>query len=463
MEQARKPKRLRPRAKSFLDCLRYFVTPQVWMQAQQAGARRRKMPRWSTQPLLFVLLTLTWCYGDSLEERFEIARAYYVASHQRRRRPGKTVQGFRKALAKLDRPTIRAFADALRRQVAKKLAAVMELDGFVPLGCDGSRLECPRSAELEQRLRWAGKKQKRKRKGQQKKDTAPTIWLTALVLLRTGVPWAWRLGASKPSETAHLQQMLPTLPPKALVVGDALYMGYELASNIMATQAAFLFRLSSKNDLYTASDIALPRFREGIVYYWPKYAQQQNLPPLKLRLLRVRGKKTKHDVWLLTNVLESSRLSLKTAAWFYRLRWESEGFFRTFKRTLSKVKLASRTVKLVTREAEGSLLAVQLLLAQGALALAPLASDSGEAEPMSSPRKVLLEVRREILACIQVRLGGDYLERLSQAKRERRQRRSQKTKREWSRRREHKPPAPPNLLRLTDEQEALVLQLEDAA
>ena len=38
-------------------------------------------------------------------------------------------------------------------------------------------------------------------------------------------------------------------------------------------------------------------------------------------------------------------------------------------RTLGKLKLLSRTVALVHRELEGSLLAVQLLLAQGAVAL----------------------------------------------------------------------------------------------
>jgi hypothetical protein len=49
------------------------------------------------------------------------------------------------------------------------------------------------------------------------------------------------------------------------------------------------------------------------------------------------------------------------ASQFYRWRWESEGLFRTYKQTLKKVKLVSRTVKLVHREAEASLLAVQLL------------------------------------------------------------------------------------------------------
>ena len=78
---------------SFLQCLGYFLTPQVWKQAQQAIPRRRAW-RWQTQPLLFVLLCMTWCTGDSLPERFETARAFYVALHQRRRRPGQAFAGF---------------------------------------------------------------------------------------------------------------------------------------------------------------------------------------------------------------------------------------------------------------------------------------------------------------------------------------------------------------------------------
>ncbi len=72
------------------------------------------------------------------------------------------------------------------------------------------------------------------------------------------------------------------------------------------------------------------------------------------------------DVWLFTNVEDPKRLSVETAGTFYRWRWENEGFFRTYKRTLNKVKLMSRTVRSVHREAEASMIATQLLLCQGA-------------------------------------------------------------------------------------------------
>ena len=76
----------------------------------------------------------------------------------------------------------------------------------------------------------------------------------------------------------------------------------------------------------------------------------------------------------------------------------------------------SRTVAQVHREAEGSLLATQLLLAQGALALAPTASGRSE---LPSARKVLLEIRMEIRNVTGMYLGPrqcqTYLQRLARA------------------------------------------------
>src|SRR5258708_27630297 len=112
---------------TFLQCLNYFLTPQVWKQAHQAVPRRRSW-RWQTQPLLFLLLCMTWCAGDSLPERFETARACYVALHQRRRRPGKTFAGFEKALGKVPMPVLRALATAVRSRLAQVFAKRLLVD-----------------------------------------------------------------------------------------------------------------------------------------------------------------------------------------------------------------------------------------------------------------------------------------------------------------------------------------------
>ena len=102
MNSARTRKKARKRTKTFLDCLREFATASVWKQAQTARNQGRRSPRWKTQSLIFVLLAMTWTCGDSAAERFETARAFCVVCQSKRRRPGKTVEGFQKALARLD-------------------------------------------------------------------------------------------------------------------------------------------------------------------------------------------------------------------------------------------------------------------------------------------------------------------------------------------------------------------------
>ena len=450
---------------SFLECLGHFLTPQVWKQAQQAVPRRRAW-RWQTQPLLFVLLCMTWCTGDSLPERFETARAF-IALHQRRRRPGKTFAGFEKALAALPMPLLRAVASAVRGRLVGVFAACFTVDGFIPLGCDGSRLACPHSEELERRLN-LGKKKKGKRR-QKKTATArtpipaeqpgegtaatktraagtPQLWVTAVLHLGLGVLWSWRLGTGNASEREHLRLLLDTLPRGALLVADAGYVGYHLMASLQAAGLAYLLRLSSCAPLYVP-DKSMVKNREGLVYYWPQEMQHQDLPPLPVRLWRLRGERG--DIWLVTNVLDEERLPRRTAGKFYRWRWRNEGLFRTYKRTLGKVKLRSRTVVQVHREAEGSLLATQLLLAQGALTQP--ATASGKIVP-TSPRKVLLEIRTEIRNITGMYLGPrqakTYAERLAQAHWRERQQRSRKIRRRWPGRQDHKPPRPPTILKM---------------
>src|SRR5712692_1454665 len=143
MNRTRSRRTLRRPARSFLDCLRHFLTPAVWKQGHHAQTGRRAQPRWPVQPLVLVLLTLTWCCGDSQAERFEIARGFCVACRCKRHRPGQTVQGWQKALARTPVAVLRAMAAAVRQRLAPWLQTHGHVAGFLPLGCDGSRLECP--------------------------------------------------------------------------------------------------------------------------------------------------------------------------------------------------------------------------------------------------------------------------------------------------------------------------------
>jgi Transposase DDE domain len=433
---------------SFVDCLRHFLTPALWKQVI-GKLRPRKASRWQAQPLVFVLLLMTWCAGDSQPERFETARAFYVACYQKRRRPGTTCEGFQKALAWLPVAALRLVAAAVRRRLVQRLSDRWTVDGFVPFGCDGSRVQCPRSQELEQRF------------GSASTEAAPPqVWVTALVHLSLGLLWSWHLGKGNANERQHLRRLLETLPPQALLVADAGFVSYDLLQALAGSGRWFLLRLTSRAPLYVPDKATLRHYCEGLVYYWPQRNQRQRLPPLPVRLLRIRGKKG--CVCLITNVLEKGRLGHKSAAQFYRWRWRNEGLFRLYKRTLGKVKLLSRTVRLVHREFEGSLLAVQLLLAQGAIAAPPK-----RAGVLPSPRKILVAMRMEIRNVTGMYLGPrqrqTYWQRLQQARGDARRERKNKIRRSWPARQPHRPPAPPKILKMGSNLKSLMEKLLESA
>lgn len=441
---------VRPVAKSLPQSIREFLTPAVFRQVRNA-ASRRKQPRWDLHPLLYVLLLTTWCSGDSLPEKFEAARGFYVLCCPKRRRPGKSFSGFEKACSKLPIPVLRALAAALRTRIGTLFGGRLIYKDFVPLGCDGTRQSCPRSEELERRLGTFGKKDS--------SPASPMLWNTSIVHLALGIPWCWRFGrGTKASERTHLRQMIPLLPRLALIVTDAGYVGYELIQALVEANVWFLIRMSSNATFYSEEETPLARWREGIVYYWPKERRAADEPPIRGRLICVRSRRYKVDVWLLTNVEDRRRLPLKLASQFYRWRWESEGFFRTYKRTLKKIKLESRTLRLIHREAEASMIATQLLLCQGALAMPTARED--EVPVVCSPRKVLLEIRREMR---RPSPKNDFRIRLKSARRDRRTRLSPKEKRVWPRRKKHKPPGPPEILKMPDDLKSKLQQHFSAA
>jgi hypothetical protein len=378
-----------------------------------------------------VLATMAWTTGDSEAERFTTARAFYVACHGREKRPGDSFQGFQKALAKLPLPVLHALFAAVRVRLLYLYERYWSSSGFVVIACDGSRQECPRSAELEKRLGCCSKA-----------DSAPMLYLTSLVLLPAGLLWSWCVGPGTASEHDQLRQLLQTLPRCGLLVADACYLGYDLFSDILNAKAAFLVRVSSRAYLYTEKRQPLADYRDGTVYYWPGHARDKGRPPLRLRLIRVAGKKGR-DVWLLTSVLESTRLSRQQAAEIYRWRWRIEGVYRTYKRTLPRLKLWSRTEALVYREAEVSLLALQLLLLQ---TVTHRRSGTAMVLVLGSPRHMLLRMRGEITTTLGAKLGPRqqraYRARLAQV---RAGGSNQKVRRKWPRRKDHKPPKPPKV------------------
>lgn len=462
---SRKPRCPEPR---FARCLRDFLSPTLFRQVYRLIDQGRKR-RWHVQPLLFVCLCMTWCAGDSQPERFETARAFYVACHPKRRRPGTTCVGFQKALVALPCCVLRAIATLFRKHLLDRFGPFWKTDGWAVFGCDGSRVRTPRTAELEMRLGNPGGDPGGDPKSEQK---SPQVWLTALVHLASGVPWSWMVGKGDASERDHLARLLTTLPRQALVVTDAGYQAFALAMQMATSGLCFLMRVSSQTTFYVADTqletskdkyqevtaAAMENWTDGVVYYWPKEAQKKEEKPLQVRLIRIRARKKKNDVWLVTNVLDETRLSVAMAGKFYRMRWGNEGYFRTYKQTLKKVKLSGRTVATVHREVLVSMLAVQLLLTQGLVGAVLL----GYKQVANSARQLVLLVRREMADALRGKVRRGFLAKAARCQREQRERRSGKQKREWPGRQAPKSIKPPKIRLLADNLKALLHKLLSA-
>jgi hypothetical protein len=230
-----------------------------------------------------------------------------------------------------------------------------------------------------------------------------------------------------------------------------------LLQQLVSARRWFLLRLPAPAPLYPVGRTAFSRRGEGRAYYWPQQARQA---PVLVRVLRLRGHKVvgakRTTVGLMTNVREPKRWPLALARRFYRWRWRNEGLFRTSKRTLGKVKLLSRTVAPVHREAEGALLALPGLLAQGVWALPP--ADRAAHRPPSA-RQVLValraEMRNHIGLCLGPRQRHSYRTRLGRIRLERRR---EQVRRRRPSRHPHQPPQRPRLLRMGTDLKDLVAE-----
>ena len=144
---AKQAQRRAKRSESLSGSMRQFLTPEVWKQVKHAASQHgcRNGVRWTLQPLIMIAAIMTWCAGETDADRFVLSRSFYVQIHcPKRQRPGKAFSGFCKAMLHLPCPSGGPSAMPCGRAVLRLLADRMTMEGWLPLGCDGSRMECPR-------------------------------------------------------------------------------------------------------------------------------------------------------------------------------------------------------------------------------------------------------------------------------------------------------------------------------
>lgn len=341
------------------DCLARSLR---WLLKGVCWAKIQFRADCSWTPALLSAVALLWVWSDELTlvERFRTARKIVMFLFDPQQQFAESYQAFLKMLVRWTAPLILAMQISLRLRMPLALPADWEVHGFVMFAVDGSRIDTPRTESNEQEFsptRSTSKSSRRKRSrarrpADARKAISPQMWLTTMWHVGTGLPWDWRIGPSDSSERAHLLEMLGDLPIKALITGDAGFVGYEYARAIVDSGRNFLIRVGANVRLLRKLGYA--RERGNTVYLWPDKAASKNCPPLVLRLTVAHN--GKHPVHLITSVLSTSRLSDAQLIEMYGMRWGIELFYRHLKQTFERRKLRSTTPEHARVELEWSLM-----------------------------------------------------------------------------------------------------------
>ncbi|MFN2111148.1 MAG: IS4 family transposase [Anaerolineae bacterium] len=251
--------------------------------------------------------------------------------------------------------------------------------GWDAFAADGSQAACPRTLENQQAMGDVGKP-----------DGIPQMSLTTILHLGTRLPWDFRVGPGTDSERAHLRDMLGDLPVGSLLVADAGFVGYDLCGVVIREKRHFLLRVGG--NVHLLDGLGYERDADGqTVYLWPIHQQQQNEPPIRLRLIVVRDG-SKQPVYLVTSVLDPAALSDDAAGEIYRTRWAIEVQYRTAKQTMHHHTMRSRTPETCYQEMTWAFLGVwllQLMAMRKVIAAGGAPQDTSAARARDAVRRVM--------------------------------------------------------------------------
>ena len=420
--------------------IRRFL-PRKGLPLQVAGKR----VRWTPRLLVICVLLMVWSQSQALADRFADARLATIKIHKSRRRPGKTYEGFMASLCGMSKELLDRVCNTLRASVQEIAGSHWTVEGWILFGADGTKVECPMTRANEKAFGCAGKR-----------NSTPQQFLTMVLHLGTGLPWAWIRGHGRSSERRHLRRMVKLLPENSMLVADAGFTGYELLSSILDSGRQFIVRVGSNVRLLKKLGYAFKE-REGTVYLWPE-DKRKKCPPLVLRLV------TLHDgrkpMYLLTSVLAPAKLSDAAVGRIYRLRWGIEVHYRSLKQTMGKRKMHSDCPRHARVELDWTvvghwimqLMAVSELIAAGK-------------DPRSCSVAESLRVLRKMMKEPDQRCGRGALgRRLRAAVKDTYVRTSSKKARHWPRKKTEKPPGRPKMRMATKTEirEAQVFKIEQA-
>ena len=401
--------------------------------------------RWTDRLLVVAAIVMSWCQASVAADAFDMARDAVVSMYRSRRRPGRSLTGFLSALRRRSFALLGIVVRTLRQAVVRVSGSYWRLGPWVLMGVDGSRVECPRTAENEKAFGCGGKKK-----------TTPQQWVTVIFHVVSGVLWDWRRGRADAAERPHLRQMLGGLPKRTLLLADAGFTGFELLRKILSAGHDFIVRVGSNVRLLRRLGYRL-REHDGIVYLWP--ANQRRRRPLVLRLVVVHdGRKA---VYLLTSVLSEAVLTDQEIGGIYRWRWGVEVLYRSLKQTMGKRMLRSDSPKLARVELDWAMVSLWLL---GLLA-AEETMRAGAEPGRWSVAIALRAVRRAMQRLEIATTEGGLFGQLARATKDNYVRRRKKAARNWPHKKRERPPGAPKVRIATgaEVRRAQALQAKQAA
>jgi hypothetical protein len=372
---------------------------------------------------------MAWDEGQNLARRFDHAcrAAHDLHPHWRL---GAPFSGFTRALLR-QMPTLgEALKHRCQRQMRSCAGAFWRRGRWLAFAVDGTRIEAPHTAANEADLGCAGRDK-----------SAPQVFLTVLWHMGLGLPWDYRVGPGTAGERTHMKGMVAAMPPGSLVVADAGFVGYALCLRLLRHGRNFLLRVGSNITLL--KDLGYHHeHRDGLVYLWPRKHRRRR--PLVLRLIVLRH--GEQDVFLLTDVLDPAQLSDDEATELFGMRWGEEVFFRSYKQTLQRSRLLSRTAATSLIEAQWTLLGLWLL---GLLTVSRLVAQG--VDPLAVSVAKARDAVRHALRDSRPRRGPRSLEAaLRAATKDTYRRRGSKAARNYPRKKREKPPGPPKIQSATE-------------
>lgn len=333
--------------------------------------------------------------------------------------------------------------------------------GYVLFGVDGTDVAVARTQSNQSAFTSNGKSKHQKRKRnkrqtahQKKQKSCPRILMTTLYHISLGLPWSWRLGSKSDNERSQLRSMLGELPKNAMIVGDAGFIGFEFLSAVLDSGAQLVVRVGSNVKLLKQ----LGRVREsnGIVYVWPDWAVKKNLQPLKFRLVQLHG--GRQSVYLITSVLSTKQLSNQQVAKIYAMRWDIELYHRNLKQTMGHHKLLSRSAENALVELEWIVLGYTAMMLYSVDEMVHHGIDIQRL----SPAKIIRAFRQTMRDYMhQVNSDRELNHRICGAIKDDYQRTTSKNSRGYPRRRKHKSPGAPIILKANKLQKNIAKKLRN--